>query len=218
MNSNMTREKKRPHQCQKPFGWLGRLVVWNMNSRHRKLTDWGLSHVSIQPRDTILDVGCGGGKTVSRLADIAYEGKVYGLDHSDVSVSMARKLNAVWIDQGRVEIREGTVSELPFPSQMFELVTAVETHFWWPDLTVGLREVRRVLKPGGTVVIVAEVYKGAATRTAKLVERYAPRTGIKLLRVEEHRDLLGNAGYTEVRIIEDANPGWLCGMGKRALA
>jgi ubiquinone/menaquinone biosynthesis C-methylase UbiE len=218
MKRNMTRENKRPNQCQKPSGWLGRLVVWNMNSRHRKLTDWGLSHVSIQPRDTILDVGCGGGKTVSKLADIAYEGKVYGLDYSDVSVAMARKLNAGWIDKGRVEIREGTVSELPFTSRMFDFVTAVETHFWWPDLTVGLREVHRVLKPGGTVVIVAEVYKGAATRTAKLVERYAPRTGIKLLSVEQHRDLLGNAGYSEVRIIEDANQGWLCGMGKKALA
>ena len=211
----MTREGKGPNQCQKPSGWLGRWVVWNMNSRHSKLTDWGLSHVSIKPRDTILDVGCGGGKTVSKLAGIANEGRVYGLDHSEVSVAAARKLNAGWIDKGRVEIRQGTVSELPFTNAMFELVTAVETHFWWPDLIIGLREVRRVLKTGGTVLIVAEVYKGATTRTAKLVEQYAPKTGIKLLSVEEHRNLLANAGYGEVRIIEDRNKGWLCGLGKK---
>jgi ubiquinone/menaquinone biosynthesis C-methylase UbiE len=186
-----------------------------MNSRHSRLTDWGLSHVSIQPRDTILDVGCGGGRTVSKLAEIANQGKVYGLDYSDVSVAMARKLNAGWIDKGRVEIREGSVSELPFPSQMFELVTAVETHFWWPDLAVGFGEVGRVLKASGTVLLVAEVYKGAATRTAKLVERYAPRTGIKLLSVDEHRDLLVNAGFTEVQIIADSKKGWLSGIGKK---
>jgi ubiquinone/menaquinone biosynthesis C-methylase UbiE len=180
----VTSEGKSPNQCQKPSGWLGRLVVWNMNSRHSKLTDWGLSYVSIKPRDTILDVGCGGGKTVSKLAGIANQGRVYGLDYSDVSVAMARRRNAGWIDKGRVEIREGTVSELPFANEMFEFVTAVETHFWWPDLTVGLREVLRVLKTGGTVVLVAEVYKGATTKTAKLVEQYAPKTGIKLLTVE----------------------------------
>jgi len=211
----VTSEAKRQNQCQKPSGWLGRLVVWNMNSRHSKLTDWGLSHVSIKPRDTILDVGCGGGKTVSKLAGMANEGKVYGLDYSDVSVAMARKRNAGWIDQGRVEIREGTVSELPFTNEMFEFVTAVETHFWWPDLTVGLREIRRVLKTGGAVLLVAEVYKGATTKTAKLVEQYAPKTGIKLLSIEQHRDLLVNAGYAEVQIIENANKGWLCGLGKK---
>jgi ubiquinone/menaquinone biosynthesis C-methylase UbiE len=211
----VTSEGKRQNQCQKPSGWLGRLVVRNMNSRHSKLTDWGLSHVSIRPRDTILDVGCGGGKTVSKLAGMANQGRVYGLDYSDVSVAMARKLNAGWIDQGRVEIREGTVSELPFPNEMFEFVTAVETHFWWPDLTVGLGEVRRVLKTGGTVLLVAEVYKGATTKMAKLVEQHAPKTGIKLLSVEEHRDLLVHAGFTQVQIIEDAMKGWLCGLGKK---
>jgi ubiquinone/menaquinone biosynthesis C-methylase UbiE len=213
----VTSEEKRQHQCQKPSGWLGRIVVWNMNSRHSKLTDWGLSHLSIKPGDTVLDVGCGGGKTVGKLAGMANRGKVYGLDYSEVSVAMARKLNAGWIDKGRVEIREGTVSELPFTNEMFELVTAVETHFWWPDLAVGFGEVRRVLKPGGSVLIVAEVYKGAATRMAKLVEQYAPKTGIKLLSVEEHRDLLVNAGYSEIQIIEEANKGWLCGIGKKPL-
>jgi len=188
-----------------------------MNSRHSELTDWGLSQVSIKPRDTILDVGCGGGRTVSKLADRATQGKVYGVDHSEVSVAMARKLNAGWIDKQRVEICEGTVAELPFPGQTFDLVTAVETHFWWPDLAAGVREVRRVLKPGGWVLIVAEVYKGAATRMAKLVERHAPRTGIKLLSVAEHRDLLVNAGYGEVQVIEDANKGWLCGIGNKPL-
>ena len=209
--------RKRTNQCQKPSGWLGRWVVRSMNSRHSELTDWGLSHVSIKPRDTILDVGCGGGRTVSKLADRATQGKVFGLDHSEVSVAMARKLNAGWIDQQRVEICEGTVSELPFPSQTFDFVTAVETHFWWPDMAAGVREVQRVLKPGGKVLIVAEVYKGAATRMAKLVELHAPRTGIKLLSVAEHRDLLTNAGYAGVQIIEDANKGWLCGMGNKPL-
>jgi ubiquinone/menaquinone biosynthesis C-methylase UbiE len=210
--------EQRVNQCQKPSGWLGRFIVWNMNSRHSKVTDWGLSHVSIRPRDKILDVGCGGGRTVSKLSAMASEGKVYGVDYSDICVAMARKLNAPAIDLGRVEIREGSVSALPFGDAMFDLVTAVETHFWWPDLPLGVSEVRRVLKPGGTAVIMAEVYKGAATVTAKLVEKHAPRTGLKLLSANEHRDLLANGGYGEVQIIENSGKGWICAIGKKPSA
>ena len=107
---------------------------------------------------------------------------------------------------------------MPFDDAMFDLVTAVETHFWWPDLPLGVREVRRVLKPGASIVVVAEVYKGATTRMAKLVEQYAPRTGIKLLTVPEHLDLLMNAGYEEIRIVEEPRKGWICAIGRKPLS
>jgi len=62
------------NQCKKPTGWLGRFNLWTMNSRHSKLTDWGLTHISISKHDTILDVGCGGGRTAYKLAAGATEG------------------------------------------------------------------------------------------------------------------------------------------------
>src|SRR5262249_55276761 len=127
-----------------------------MNSRHSKVTDWGLSHISIREHDTVLDVGCGGGRTVSKLAAIATQGKVYGIDHSKESVVVAGKTNREWIAMGRVEIREGSISKLPFSQNMFDLVTAVKTHFWWPNLTGALSEVFRVLKPGGMLVLISE--------------------------------------------------------------
>lgn len=151
-------------QCQKPTGWLGRLILWNMNTRHSRLTDWGLSNISIRKQDIILDVGCGGGRTVSKLTTIATEGKVCGLDYSSASVAVAKGTNRPWIEMGRVEIREGSVSQLPFTADMFDLVTAVETHFWWPDLPGDMQEVRRVLKPGGRLIIIAEIYKGRRPR------------------------------------------------------
>ena len=77
--------KPRRNQCQKPQGWLGRIFLWNMNSRHSRVTDWGLSHVDIEKQYTILDVGCGGGRTLSKLAAEAIEGRVYGVDHSQES-------------------------------------------------------------------------------------------------------------------------------------
>jgi ubiquinone/menaquinone biosynthesis C-methylase UbiE len=205
----------RVNQCQKPTGWLGRFVLRNMNSRHSKVTDWGLSHIAIEKHDTILDVGCGGGRTVSKLAAVASQGRVYGVDHSRESVAVANRTNRQWIDVARVEIREGSVSQLPFSEDVFDLVTAVETHFWWPDLPAGMREVLRVLKPGGTLIIIAEIYKGAKTKTAKLAEKYLPLSGMALLSVDEHRELFANAGYSDIQVIEKSGKSWICGIGRK---
>jgi ubiquinone/menaquinone biosynthesis C-methylase UbiE len=189
-----------------------------MNSGHSKLTDWGLKHVSIEKHHTILDVGCGGGRTASKLAAMATQGKVYGVDYSEESVAAAKRANAQWIELGRVEVRHGSVSQLPFPEGMFDLVTAVETHFWWPNLPGDMREVVRVVKPGGTVVLVAEVYKGANTTVSKLAEKYASRTGMTLLSVEEHHELLTDAGFSNVQVIEERGKGWICGIGRKSIA
>ena len=187
-----------------------------MNSRHSKVTDWGLSHALLGKTDIILDVGCGGGRTVGKLAAIAAEGKVYGIDHSAESVAMAMRTNQQRVDLARVEIREASVSRLPFSDSAFDVVTAVETHFWWPALPTDLREVLRVLKPGGRLVIIAEVYKGAAAFASRAAERYSKKTGMALLSVEEHRELLMDAGYSDVQVIPEPSKGWICCIGSKA--
>ena len=187
-----------------------------MNSRHSNVTDWGLGHVSIEKHYTILDVGCGGGRTLSKLAESATQGKVYGIDYSEESVVGSKRTNARWIDMSRVEVRHGSVSQLPFRDGMFDLVTAVETHFWWPDLPADMREIFRVLKAGGKLIVIAEVYKGANTMASKLVEKYASRTGMTLLDVDEHRELFAKAGYLDVQVIEERDRGWICGIGRKS--
>lgn len=189
--------------------------MWNMNSRHSKVTDWGLAHVSVNERDTILDVGCGGGRTVSKLAAMAAQGKVYGIDFSEASVAVSNRTNAPWIEMGRVEIRHASVSQLPFPEGMFDLVTAVETHFWWPDLPGDVHEIFRVVKPGGKLVVIAEVYKGARAMVSKIAEKYALLSGMKMLSVEEHRELFASAGFSDRQIHTDSGKGWICAIGKK---
>jgi len=218
MRNNVTGGRTRVNQFSHPTGWLGRFTLWRMNSSHSKLTDWGLEQISIDDHYTILDIGCGGGRTVSKLAAIATQGKVYGVDYSEESVAATKRTNARWIDLGRVEVRDGPVSQLPFPDGMFDLVTAVETHFWWPNLLADMREVSRVVKAGGTLILIAEIYKGASTKAARLVEKYAEQSGMALLSVDEHRALFLNAGYSDVRIIEKRDKGWICGIGRKPLA
>jgi ubiquinone/menaquinone biosynthesis C-methylase UbiE len=205
-------------QCGKPTGWIGRLQLWRMNRSHHKLTEWALTHVSVQPRHMILDVGCGGGRTVAKLAALATEGKTYGVDYSDASVAASSKTNRASISEGRVEIVRASVSKLPFPDDAFDLITAVETHYYWPNLSADLREVLRVLKPGGTLMVVAEAYKGgrydAVLRRLETLQQRGIMNYAHLT-VGEHRELLSNAGYSDVRVFEEYDRGWLCAIGRR---
>ena len=204
-------------QCQKPKGWLGRLVLRMMNARHSKVTDWGLSHVVIAKDQILLDVGCGGGRTINKLAALASNGKVYGIDYSAESVSFARKTNHEWIRMGRVDIQESAVSQLPFPDNTFDVVTAVETHFWWPDLPAGMREILRVLKPGGMLVIVAEIYRNSRSKTAEMLEKYASLSGMKYLTCDEHRELFTQAGYSDIEVTTAPEKGWICCTGRKPI-
>lgn len=198
-------------QCRKPTWLPGRLILRSMNLSHSSLTRWGLSHASIQPTDTILDVGCGGGRTIDTMAKAASQGRVFGIDYSATSVEVARRVNAAAIEAGRVCVQQASVSALPFPAATFDLVTAVETHYYWPDLLSDLREVRRVLKPHGRVVLIAEAYRG---RRADWLYRPAMRLlRAKYLTVDEHRAALEGAGYSNVDVYTQPSNGWLCAVG-----
>jgi ubiquinone/menaquinone biosynthesis C-methylase UbiE len=186
-----------------------------MNASHSKLTDWGLAHISVEKHYTILDVGCGGGRTVSKLATMATQGKVYGVDYSEESVAATKQINAQSMESGSVEVRLGSVSRLPFPDGMFDLITAVETHFWWPNLSTDMREIFRVLKPGGKLILIAEIYKGANTTVSKLAEKFAKQSGMTLLSANEHRELFANAGYSDIQVIEESKKTWICAIGRK---
>jgi SAM-dependent methyltransferase len=151
-------------QVRKPSGLLGRRVVRAMNLSHAAMTDWGLQQITVPKNAVILDVGCGGGTTVRKLAALAPEGKVIGLDYSAASVAVSRDMNAQEMEAGRVQIELGSVAALPFPDRAFDIVTAVETHYYWPDLPANAREILRVLKPGGTFALIAETYRGGPFR------------------------------------------------------
>jgi ubiquinone/menaquinone biosynthesis C-methylase UbiE len=204
-------------QCRKPSGLFGRLMLWEMNRHHSKLTDWGLSHVTIKKTDTILDIGCGGGRTISKLATMASDGKVHGVDYSEQSVTAAHRANIRWIDIGRVSIREGTVSKLDFADNTFDLVTGIETHLFWPDLPRDFREIYRVLKPLGTLLLVAEIYKGGKhlEGVRKQIFDKHLAANMNLLSPDEHRDLFSNAGFVDVEIFEMLEKGWICAFGRK---
>ena len=200
-------------QVRKPKGWLGRRAARAMNITHSIMTDWGLQQVTIKNDAAILDVGCGGGRTIQKLAIMAPQGKVMGVDYSTASVAVARETNADEIKTGHVQIQQGSVAALPCPNDTFDLVTAVETHYYWPDLPASVREVLRVLKPGGQFVLIAETYRGGPLKWLYAIAM--PLLRAALLSDDEHRNLLAGAGFTDVETRFKKGTNWIVAIGRK---
>lgn len=200
-------------QVRNPRGLLGRRVLRSMNVAHSGLTDWGLGQVSIAPNATILDVGCGGGRTLKKLSALAPSGKAVGVDYSAASVAVARETNSDEVHAGRVAVVRASVAALPFPDLTFDVVTAVETHYYWPDLPANVGQLFKILKPGGTFVLIAEAYRGGPLRL--LYAAVMPLLRAALLSDAEHRDLLTEAGFTEVATKHKRGTNWICAVGRK---
>jgi SAM-dependent methyltransferase len=200
-------------QYRKPSGWLGRAVARGMNKGHSELTGWGLDHIDVTKYNVILDAGCGGGETIRKLAEINPHSRLYGIDHSEESVAVADERNARLVSAGRADIRLGSVSSLPFPDAMFDLVLAVETHYFWPDFRSDVREILRAMKSGGTLMIIGEGYAGGKYdgRNRKL----AGWADMRFYGIREMEGILMEAGFTWVRLYEEYEKGWFCAVARQ---
>jgi len=200
-------------QFRKPTGWMAKFAGLGMNREHEKVWRWGLEHVTIAPDAIILDVGCGGGGAVKILAQAAFHGKVCGVDYSEDVLLIARQVNRALVKQGRVEIKHGSVSDLPFPDDTFDLATAFETTMFWPSLVDDLRKVRRVLKPGGILLIANEAYADA--RFEERNARWSRLANFQLQTPEETHQCLVEAGYAQVEIDTIPEKNWIAATAQK---
>ena len=192
---------------RKPEGFFGRLMVNGMNGGgHAKLAEWGLSGVEVAADGTMLDVGCGGGANIARLLRRAPQGRVTGIDYSAVSVKKSREVNAKAIAAGRCKVLEGSAAALPFEEGVFDLVTAFETVYFWPEIENCFAGVRRVLKEGGRFVIVNEDdgLSGNNEKWEKMID------GMHTYTPDELRTHLAAAGFRDIAVRRDEQHHWLC--------
>lgn len=136
-----------------PRGLLGRMMLSGMNLGHTSMAEWGLSQLVLPQKGNAADIGCGGGYNVRRLLRRIREGRVHGVDISPVSVKKSEAVNKKDLGR-RCEIHQGSADALPFPDGSLDLVTAFETVYFWKNLPVCFREVKRVLKPGGQFAVI----------------------------------------------------------------
>ena len=193
-------------QYRCPMGRDGRLIARLMNREHRQLTLWGLSKVNIGSDYLILDVGCGGGKTLSRLSQLAPRGRVFGIDCSADMVEYSAKVNKKLVAQNRVEIVEGSVEKMGFPNNFFDLATAIETYYFWASLIAALKELKRVLKTGGRILLVNEMVQDGRFEViySKLIEE----THVRLIPLTEIQKMMQSVGFEDVQVFTKVDSSW----------
>jgi ubiquinone/menaquinone biosynthesis C-methylase UbiE len=135
-----------------PKGVLGRLGGQLM-SQDRELPIWVLELLEIEPFDSILEVGSGPGLGLHLAAAKAYSGRVVGVDLSETMLEMSNRRNRAQIEEGRIELRLGSVDKLPFDNATFDKALTMNSLHLWPDPVSGLREIRRTLRPGGRIAV-----------------------------------------------------------------
>jgi ubiquinone/menaquinone biosynthesis C-methylase UbiE len=153
-----------------------------MARTNRKCAAWVIDLLAVQPSDKMLEVGFGPGVGIQLLTSSASAGYVAGVDSSKEMVAQATTRNKKAIESGRVHLRHGSVASLPFANNTFDKVLAINSMQVWPDAVAGLREMRRVIRPGGQVALGFTPYSGQ------------PNTGLA--------ETFAAAGFAKAHVVE----------------
>lgn len=199
------------NQTRKPSGRLGSLMIANMNLGHARLADWGMQQLPEASPKQILEIGCGGGRNVTRLLQTFPEARLTAIDYSPLSVQKTEARNRALVQAGRCTVLEADVSALPFPTSSFDLATAFETIYFWPGLTECFTQAAKVLKPGGIFLIVNESdgTDPASRSFENIIE------GMKLYTEEQISEALRKAGFSSVQAFHHPSKSWLTVIGRK---
>jgi ubiquinone/menaquinone biosynthesis C-methylase UbiE len=148
------------HAFGRPQGVLGRLGGIIMARMNADFGMWVAGFLEIGPADHVLEVGFGPGVVIQRLSEELPTALIAGVDPSSEMLVQARARNARAIKNGRVDLRQGSVDNLPFEDSRFDKAFAVNSMQVWPDAIAGLKEIRRVMKPGGKIALGFTRYSG----------------------------------------------------------
>jgi SAM-dependent methyltransferase len=145
-------------QFHHPTGAVGHVAGWVMGRRSSNVARnrWAVQLLDVQPSERVIELGCGPGVAIAALATRATRGQVVGVDHSEVMIRQARRRNGAAIRAGRVHLIHSPVETLSINDGPFDAALAVNTVGMWPDPTTRLRELARLLRPGGRIALVAQ--------------------------------------------------------------
>lgn len=189
-------------QFGRPHGPLGRLAARLMRQGNAPLNRWMVDLLPIEPSDHILEVGFGPGVALAALLAHASDGFVAGIDTSELMVRQARSRYTDAIAAGRLEIRQGDAGSLPYESATFDTVCGTHVIYFWPDAVGTVGELRRVLRPGGTLALAYQ----ERDRMPPQAKAGLSQAGARLFGPGEVEQVVRAAGFTAVRVETQTAP------------
>ena len=146
-----------------PIGWLGRFVASVMERETTAINQDAIALLDPKEAESVLDVGTGNGISLRYLAARVGDGSIVGVDHSSVMCGRAERNNKALVVNGRVTIKCAQSDDLPFETGCFDAVMSVHTLYFWNPAEPHLKEIARVLRPGGKLVLVFRPSSDPAT-------------------------------------------------------
>jgi SAM-dependent methyltransferase len=188
----------------RPAGFWGRAAGLLMahRSSNRRRNAWAVSLLDVRPDDRVLEIGFGPGLAIRELARLAAGGYVCGIDHSELMLRRAKRLNAEGLRRGVVDLRLAPVEDLPNFDAPFDKVLAVNAMVFWREPVSRLEELRRLLRSGGLIAVAHQPRGPGASDEASAAK------------VREMEAALAQAGFSEVRLETMAlKPAVVCALG-----
>ncbi len=193
-------------RARHPKGFWGFRIIKAMNGKgHAALPEWVLADLQINEDATVLDVGCGGGANIARLLAKCPQGHVTGLDNSTISLEGTKDYNYRDVVDKRCLVVGGNATQMPLAKNLFDVVTAFETVYFWPSLAKGISEVFRVLKQGGTAVIANEM-DGLSPEYRNIENA----VGMLVYTIDEITEALTKAGFTDIQSRHNEERHFIC--------
>ena len=188
----------------KPEGLAGEELIDGMDISPTPVALWSLRNLDVKKDDVTLDIGCGSGLNIKRLYEKSPEAKSYGVDYSSTCVKKSKQLNKELVESGDIEVYEANVLDMPFDDEKFDVITAFETVYFWPNLVDAFKEVKRILKYDGKFLI--EMGSNGDDGTNVTVEEDPKIEGFSPYDDKQLKDLLQQAGFSTITVyIHKAN-------------
>jgi ubiquinone/menaquinone biosynthesis C-methylase UbiE len=189
-------------QYRRPSGLLGQFIGNRMAKDHQPENLWTVAVLRAQPTDHILEIGFGPGLAIKTLTAIVTQGRIAGIDFSKTMVRSAQKRNANALKRGQVDLRYGDAADLPFDDHAFDKAFSIHSIYFWPHPLDALKEIERVLKPKGKVVLTVlpkERWNEDNPDMPVGTSECKPYSGNELI------DMLNQAGFRTTHIEADSN-------------
>ena len=183
--------EERVSATKKPVGLKGRLVARFMGFAHRSLYKAVAAQLALTEEDDFIEIGYGSGMFIKKHA--SHVRMAAGVDISEDMVSMARRFNRQMVEQGRADLRLGDAGNLEWPDGSFSVAGTIESFFFWPEPVACLKEVHRVLRPNGRLVIGITANKDDKRDFSKL----AKEKGFTLYSCDDILQMTKEAGFRE---------------------
>jgi ubiquinone/menaquinone biosynthesis C-methylase UbiE len=191
----MNDEKMKLPQQMLPRGFAGRVTAWFMEKGHNSIYQNVANVLKLQPEDDVAEVACGSGYFLKKYT--SHVRNVAGIDHSELMVQLAIKNNKERIGKGAAEFVHGEASKLPWEDGRFSVVTTMASFIGFSMPVESLKEMYRVLRPGGRVVISIEWHAEDGMDHKREVKQW----GMGLYTEDQVRAMMKEAGFPEITII-----------------